>query len=65
MKSRKAYNLPPAHDKRDPEHKGETVEEFLKRGGKIKKVEPGICDGIIPPFGKFGTSRNKARNSHA
>lgn len=33
-----------------PHHQGETVKQFLKRGGKITKVEGAIADFAITPI---------------
>lgn len=33
-----------------PQHQGETVTDFLKRGGKVQKLEPAIADFAITPI---------------
>ncbi len=33
--------------KRPTEHKGETVEQFLARGGKVKKLPAGVAEWAI------------------
>lgn len=46
MKSKLERRTPYA-EKPTPAHTGETVEQFLKRGGKIKKLEPAVADGAV------------------
>ena len=59
MKSRTAKKFLPDHTPpyRKPAPKGETVEQYLARGGTVKKLSPSIANGAIPFNSKWPGGR--------
>ncbi len=58
MKSKQTRKLPPDDKPQTrPGTRGETVEQYLARGGTVKKVELGIADGAIPFNRKYPGGR--------